>query len=164
MFLQEDSCGERRPVAYASQAFTATEKRYAQIEKEALAVTWPCESVRMYMVKLQFNVETNHKPLIPRFSKERLGKLPPQLQRMRMRILKYNFSIAHSPGKELHMADVLPRKLTGQRSSCGTPHLTKYEILTLELLPASAVFLEKPRVELQNDPTTVKAMHEYQSE
>ena len=38
MQLQDD--GEWRPVAYASQAISPSEPRYAQIEKEALGITW----------------------------------------------------------------------------------------------------------------------------
>ena len=33
-----------KPVAYASRSLTETERRYAQIENEALAVTWSCSN------------------------------------------------------------------------------------------------------------------------
>ena len=56
---------EWRPVAYASRSMTDNERRYAQIEKEALAVTWACEKFRNYLLVRQFHIESDHKPLIP---------------------------------------------------------------------------------------------------
>ena len=49
-----------RPVAYASRSLTETEQRYAQIEKEALAITWACEKFSTYLLGRQFAVETDH--------------------------------------------------------------------------------------------------------
>ena len=46
------------PVVYVSRALTKTECRYAQIKKEALALTWEC-------VGKSILAETDHKPLVP---------------------------------------------------------------------------------------------------
>ena len=43
VLMQKQQNGNWRPVAYISRAMTPTEQRYAQIEKEALALTWACE-------------------------------------------------------------------------------------------------------------------------
>ena len=51
------------PVAYASKSLQDHEKRYAQIEKEALAVTWACERFNDYILGLDITLETDHKPL-----------------------------------------------------------------------------------------------------
>ena len=69
--------------AYASRAMSNTERHYAQIEKEALAITWACEKFRTYVMGLIFLVETDHKPLVPLLSTKHLESLPPRLIRFR---------------------------------------------------------------------------------
>ncbi len=51
---------------------TPTE-RYAQIEKEALALTWACERSSDYLLGLDFLIQTDHMPL---FSVKALEELP----------------------------------------------------------------------------------------
>ena len=46
-----------QPVVYASCVMTSTECRYAQVEKEALAITWPCEKFTSYIISKKFNIE-----------------------------------------------------------------------------------------------------------
>ena len=53
-----------RAIAFASRSMTETEQRYAQIEKEALAVTWACDKFAFYLLGKKFWVETDHKPLV----------------------------------------------------------------------------------------------------
>ena len=66
-----------RPVVYASRSMSPTEQRYAQIEKEALAVTWACEKFTDYILGWKFEIESNHKPLIPLLSNKQLDSMPP---------------------------------------------------------------------------------------
>lgn len=68
VLMQMLPSGELRPVAYASRSMTSTERRYAEIEKEALATTWLLEHWAHLLVGMKFKVETDHKPLVPLFS------------------------------------------------------------------------------------------------
>lgn len=45
-----------KPVAYASQSMTNTERGYAEIEKEALAIVWACDKFADYIIGKQFQV------------------------------------------------------------------------------------------------------------
>ena len=56
-----------------------TEKRYVQIEKEALATTWACEKFSMYILGHPFLIESDHKPLIPLLNIKHLDALPPRI-------------------------------------------------------------------------------------
>lgn len=82
MQLQDD--GEWHPVAYASRAISPTEQHYAQIEKEALGITWASERFADYLIGLEFHVETDHKPLVPLVSTRNLEDLPARVERFRM--------------------------------------------------------------------------------
>ena len=55
---------DAKPVAYASRALTDAETRYAQIEKELLAVVFAFERFNQYTYARPVEVETDHKPLV----------------------------------------------------------------------------------------------------
>ena len=76
VLLQRQPEGELKPVAYISRSMTPTEQRYAQIEKEVLALTWACERFSDYLIGLDFHIQTDHKPLVPLFSLKALEQLP----------------------------------------------------------------------------------------
>lgn len=107
--------GQRRPVVYLSRSLTRTEQRYAQIEKEALALTWALERLECYLKGLDFQFETDHKPLVTLLGKSPVDVLPPRVQRFRLRLMRFSFSICYVPGKQIVTADTLsraPRKET----------------------------------------------------
>ena len=107
--LLQKSGEQRRPVAYASRSMTDTEKRYAQIEKEALAITWAAEKFTDYILGKQIQIETDHKPLVPLLTNKQLDSLPPRILRFRLRMDRFTYTIRHVPGKELYTADTLSR-------------------------------------------------------
>ena len=100
---------EWKPVAYASRSMTDTERRYAQIEKEALGVTWACEKFNHYLLGQEFEIESDHKPLIPLLNCKSLDNLPPRVLRFRLRLARYQYVAKHIPGKLLVIADTLSR-------------------------------------------------------
>ena len=52
-----------RPIAYTSRALTETERRYAQIEKEMLAIVFSLEKFHQYTYGRHVKIQSDHKPL-----------------------------------------------------------------------------------------------------
>ncbi|KAI3360622.1 hypothetical protein L3Q82_002488 [Scortum barcoo] len=98
-----------KPIMFISRGLSEAEKHYAQIEKEALAVTWACGRSTPYLQGLKFKLETDHKPLVPLLSTKALDELPPRVLRFRLRLMKFTFDIVHVPGKCLITADTFSR-------------------------------------------------------
>ena len=98
VLLQEEEPGTWKPVSFISRSMTATESKYAQIEKEALAVTWACERSSNYIIGKSITIETDHKPLVPLLTKRTIDKLPPRLQRYKMRLIRFHIKdVRHVP-------------------------------------------------------------------
>ena len=98
-----------KPICYASRSLNETEKRYAQIEKEALALTWSCERFRNYLIGLSFQLQTDYKPLVALFDNKNLDELLPRIQRFGMRMMWFHYKVIYIPGKLLSIADAFSR-------------------------------------------------------
>lgn len=96
VMLQEDADGNQRPVAYVSRTLTNAEKNFAQIEKEALAITWACNRLQYFIIGVTFTIETDHKPLIPILSTKFFDDLTPRLLRFRLQLQRFHFKILDS--------------------------------------------------------------------
>ena len=99
---------EGKVVAFASRSLTDTETRYANIEREMLAVVVACEKFHSYLFGKRFIVESDHKPL-EMIHLKNLTAAPPRLQRMLLRIQGYDFTIKYKPGTEMLLADPMSR-------------------------------------------------------
>ena len=126
VLMQKQPSGDLRPVAYASRSMSKTECRYAEIEKEALAVKWALEHWADFLIGIKFKVQTRCKPLIPLFSTKLIDELTVRIQRFRMRLMRFDFTIEHTPGKLLYTADALSRSPREDKAyetkPCNDPH------------------------------------------
>lgn len=106
---------DEQPVAYASRALTKTEVGYSQIEKEMLAVVFSLERFDHYAYGRLVTVHSDHKPLEV-ISRKPLLVAPKRLQRMLLRLQRYDYEIQYKPGREMLIADALSRAY-GQSSA-----------------------------------------------
>ena len=155
VLLQKVNGEEWKPVAYASRSMTETEMRYAQIEKEALATTWACERFSDYILGKTIAIETDHKPLVPLLSNKQLDNIPPRVLRFRLRLMRFDYSIVHVPGKLLYTADALsraPQTHSEEDLRCSTC-IEAHMAAILSQFPANEDRLDVYRKAQAEDPT-----------
>ena len=97
----------KRVIAYWSQAFSEIERRYSQVEREALAVTLACEKHRVFLIGAPFLLLTDNRAVQLIYGNANSSP-PPRIMRFNLRLLEYEFEIRHKPGKD-NAADYLSR-------------------------------------------------------
>lgn len=95
-----------RIITYASRSLSDVEKRYAQTEKEALALVWAVERFHFYLYGRSFELITDHKPLETIFGPK--SKPCARIERWVMRLQAYKGTVIYRPGKS-NIADPLSR-------------------------------------------------------
>ena len=92
---------EGQPVAYASRALTDPETRYAQIEKELLAVLYGLEKFHVHTYGRKVKVQSDHKPLEV-IQKKPLHRTPKRLQRILLQMAAYDYDIYYVQGVKMY--------------------------------------------------------------
>lgn len=96
-------------VAYASRALTPAEQRYAQIELEMLAIVFGCTRFHHLIYGMKnVVVESDHKPLEALHMKP-LHSSPMRIQKMRLKLQPYTYTVKYIKGSCIGLADCLSR-------------------------------------------------------
>ncbi|MCG8048272.1 MAG: hypothetical protein N0E48_22075, partial [Candidatus Thiodiazotropha endolucinida] len=90
-----------------------TEVRYAQIEKEMLAILFGCTRFKQYIYGRRTVVESDCKP-IESIMKKPLCSASPRLQRLLLQLQQFDIHVIHYPGKEIPLGDALSRNFVSE--------------------------------------------------
>ena len=137
-----------KPIAFASKSLTDTETRYANIERELLAIVFGCEKFHTYLYGRSFVVESDHKPL-EMICLKNLISAPVRLQRMLLRLQQYDMVITYRPGKEMLLADALSR-LPSRANNSEIKLDLRVDAISFAAFSSSR--LTKTATETQSDP------------
>ena len=139
-----------KSIACASRTLIETKRRYAQIEKEMLAIVFSLEKFHHHTYGRLVQVFSDHKPLEMIFQKP-LAAIPRCLQGMRMRLQAYDIEVIYQPGPTLHIADLLSRSHLPTKPD---PNSEEFEHVNMaQFLPISNERLTEIKVETEADAT-----------
>ncbi|XP_055492867.1 uncharacterized protein K02A2.6-like [Leucoraja erinacea] len=144
-----------KPVAFGSRALTPTERGYAQIEKECLAIVFGMEKFHQYTYGREVTVQSDHKPL-ENIHRKPLLSAPKRLQRMLLRLQQYDISVTYVPGRDMLLADTLSRAYLPE-STKGESETDIETVNMVSYLPISAERLSAIRA-ATNDDTKLQSV------
>ena len=130
-----------KPVRFLSKALTPAEVNYSNIERELLAVLFACEKLHRYTFGRKITAHTDHKPLQSIFQKP-ISLTPVRLQRMLLRLSKYDIQVKYVGSKSVLLADTLSR-LIQPGSAREIPGLDINIAQVLKVEPTRLEFLQE---------------------
>ena len=149
-----------RPIHYASRKLTAPESRYFQFEREALAVKWGCEKVFLYIYGTEYEICTDHYPLVTVLGPH--SKSPSaRIERWMLYMQQFKYSIRHVPGRENaeDAFDALSRLPVSSASDAAVEKTEEYaHTIVAEGIPAALPPCQV-EIESERDPTLQLVRH-----
>ena len=144
--------GTEHPIAFASRSLAPAERKYAQLDKEGLAIIFGVKHFRQYLLGRHFTIYSDHKPLQHLFSENKAipAMASARIQRWALVLSAYNYDIVFKPGSQNANADVLSRlPLADGPSQVPLPEET---VLLLEALQFSPITAAQIKAWTDHDP------------
>ncbi|GFT63226.1 retrovirus-related Pol polyprotein from transposon 297 [Nephila pilipes] len=125
-----------QPVSFGSRSLTNSEKNYAQIEKELLAIVFSFEKYHNFVYGRKVAIQSDHNPLMV-IVKKPVHKISSRMQRMIFKLLKYDFEIIYVPGNQMFLADILSRAFPVNETVRDDPEMLNIVHTASKHLPMS---------------------------
>lgn len=157
-----------RPIAYFSRALTETERKYTQIDKEALGIKTGVERFFYYLFGRRFVLITDSRPLVQIFHPQK--SLPPlsatRMQHYAIYLLGFTFDIVYRRTDKHQNADALSRLPVSSDEFKGEDGLESFLVNYINESPVNVeVIKEHTRAceELRQLLTSLKNPHHGES-
>ncbi|UYV65502.1 K02A2.6-like [Cordylochernes scorpioides] len=151
-----------RPVAFASRTLTPAEKKYSQLEWEALGIVFEVTRFRNYLLGNSFTLRTDHKPLVTLFSENK--GIPTiaanRIQRWAIILSAYQYKIEYIKGTSNTEADVLSRlpMFTPEQNPKEHDSEPVEMVLLMDASDSSPVTSDDIRASFPRDPALRQAL------
>ena len=134
-----------RPIAFASRTLTTSEKNYAQLEKEALALVFGVRKFHQYLYGRPFTLITDHQPLTTILGpKKGIPSLAAaRLQRWAILLSAYKYSIRYKSTTAHANADGLSRLPLPTTSAPTDKGVSTFNIGQVQALPVTFQDIQK---------------------
>ena len=108
--------GTERPIANASKTLSDTQRRYSQVQKEALSAIYGIQKFHQFLYGRRFILITDHKPLLALFNPQKgtPSMAANRLARWALTLSQYDYSIEYRRTSEHGNADALSRLPVGE--------------------------------------------------
>ena len=134
-----------------ARKLTKVESRYSQFERECLCVKWACSRFFLYLTGKEFEVRTDHKPLVQVLTPK--YKAPSaRIERWLLYLQQFRFSVTHIKGKD-NYADILSRIPDDQASEKETLESEIYAYSILKDATPSTLTVRQIANESRQDKT-----------
>ena len=138
--------GSDQPIAFSSRSLAPAEKKYSQLDKEALAIIFGVKRFHQYLYGRHFTIVSDHKPLQHLFSES--SAIPTlasaRIQRWALVLSAYDYHIEYKPGLLHGNADMLSRlPLSDTPTSVTVPGETILLMDMLNSLPVTAAQIKQ---------------------
>ena len=103
--------GSERPILNISKILLATQRRYSQIQKEALSLVYALKKFHQFLYGRKFIVVTDHKPLVTLFAPDKgtPAMAANRLARWALLVHQYDYTVEYRRSKDHGNADALSR-------------------------------------------------------
>ena len=130
--------GTEQPIVFTSRTLSSTERGYAQLEREALALINGVRQFHKYLIGRKLTLVTDHRPLLKILGpKQGIPTLAAaRLQRWAIVLSAYDYDLEFTPGIHNQEADMLSRLPLPVEAI--DPNKITYHINYLDTLPVTA--------------------------